>query len=530
MSIGEFDLNNERLKESEFTQYLSRNLELIERGLTLIAKEVWLRDPEGASGRVDIVARDRYRNTVVIEVKCSNKVAREAAHELFKYSEILRTQQRLSESNFRCILVSTEWKELHRPFTAYAARHHDVVGYRAVPDSSGEGWVLSRVEPLERVDEVHPTSAHTVYLYESPERRKSDFRAISRVLVDVGIPHHFAFMLENKVSPHVVYRYAIYLVAGTATRPFEEFDPEDLECYSQDQVENYLIDNILTPNTADDIEIGSPEKLRYLLSTVGKWQLTGSERVGAFAERAALHDDDLLSRSVKDLPGFADTSYTGMTSPARRSHWMQMRKRILGALPDPETWQPQIDRWLDEAEVQFQSCDFRVGIFDAGIIRPLMEFSGDGPVSSPMILRADVLHPDTGDFITGVEVSLRWNGKTRSKDIYSLIERVTGAVFSWFAFCPPPEDEMNLAHSLGLQFHVYELKSLGIGVTPVYRLEMEGGELARRDWDNLCWGDGMVSLEWRRSVPFYRFWEGHVDSIRSLQEKISHSVVKIVDG
>jgi hypothetical protein len=56
--------SDDRVSEKVFVEYLSNNLDLIEPGLVLLDREVVLRDPEGASGRVDIVARDRFQNTV----------------------------------------------------------------------------------------------------------------------------------------------------------------------------------------------------------------------------------------------------------------------------------------------------------------------------------------------------------------------------------------------------------------------------------------------------------------------------------
>jgi hypothetical protein len=237
-------MSSGHVPEREFTQFLAGHLELIEHGMTLVDTEVTLQDPDGASGRVDIVAHDRYGNVVVIEVKCSDHSARGAAHEIFKYSEILRSQQQIDESEFRCILVSTHWRELHRAFTDYAARHHDVTGYRAEPADGT--WSITRVDPLARSGSVVLTSAHTVYLYSDPAKRDGEFTVISAALARIGAPHQIGILMQNDVH-EIMFPCALYVILGTAERsPSGKNSLRGL-------VEHDILDKILTGHHADGL-------------------------------------------------------------------------------------------------------------------------------------------------------------------------------------------------------------------------------------------------------------------------------------
>ncbi|MGN2386238.1 endonuclease NucS domain-containing protein [Pseudomonas syringae] len=58
--------------ESKIRDYLSDNLELIEKGLMLIKKEFPLENSHGAGGSIDILAKDKLGHYVVIEIKRSD--------------------------------------------------------------------------------------------------------------------------------------------------------------------------------------------------------------------------------------------------------------------------------------------------------------------------------------------------------------------------------------------------------------------------------------------------------------------------
>src|SRR5665213_2005039 len=106
--------------EDKIRDYLADHLELLETGLQFVDKEYELASSLGAGGRIDILARDICGNVVVIEIKRSDQAARDALHEIHKYTALFRISQGLDESRIRLIVVSTEWHELRVPLSEFA--------------------------------------------------------------------------------------------------------------------------------------------------------------------------------------------------------------------------------------------------------------------------------------------------------------------------------------------------------------------------------------------------------------------------
>ena len=132
--------------EDLIRDHLAANLALIEDGLTLVQKELPLKNPHGARGFPDVVARDKFGHFLIIEVKRSDAAARTALHELHKYAALFRISHGVSLTKIRCILVSTEWHELLVPFSDYtrSAEYH-VEGYRIILNIDN---TISRLVPV----------------------------------------------------------------------------------------------------------------------------------------------------------------------------------------------------------------------------------------------------------------------------------------------------------------------------------------------------------------------------------------------
>ena len=106
------------MNEDAIRDQIAANLDLVEPGLTLIRTEYPLPNAHGTKGRIDVLARDRFGNFLVIEVKRTNQAARQAIHELLKYASLLVAEEGCRLSQVRCCLASVEWKELQVPLVA----------------------------------------------------------------------------------------------------------------------------------------------------------------------------------------------------------------------------------------------------------------------------------------------------------------------------------------------------------------------------------------------------------------------------
>lgn len=76
--------------EADIRDHLAVQLDLIEPGLTLLDTEFYLPNAQGALGFLDIFTRDTEGKLVIIGIKRTDKAAREAIQELYKYVPLLR--------------------------------------------------------------------------------------------------------------------------------------------------------------------------------------------------------------------------------------------------------------------------------------------------------------------------------------------------------------------------------------------------------------------------------------------------------
>jgi hypothetical protein len=119
--------------ETAMRLHLETNLDQIEPGLVLLKSEYVLENPTGAGGRIDLLAKDGFGHIVCIELKRSDRSARETLNELSKYVTLLVQQDRTPREMIRCIVVSTHWHELLLPLSYLAVSTGvDITAIKAV--------------------------------------------------------------------------------------------------------------------------------------------------------------------------------------------------------------------------------------------------------------------------------------------------------------------------------------------------------------------------------------------------------------
>lgn len=100
------------MHENDLRNELAGRLEMLEPGLQLVATNYPLPNAHGTRGFVDILAHDRHRATVVIEIKRSNSTAREALHEVTIIVDIgvVGTQEAGSPEVFARLVTRPLWR------------------------------------------------------------------------------------------------------------------------------------------------------------------------------------------------------------------------------------------------------------------------------------------------------------------------------------------------------------------------------------------------------------------------------------
>jgi hypothetical protein len=140
--------------EAKIRDYLATNLDLIEPGLSLIEKERFLRNDKGANGFVDIFARSAAGHLVVIEIKRSDAAARQCIHELSKYAALLRQNLLVKNTEFKLLVLSTDWHELRTPFSEFLQiTRYNCSGFQIIVGSDGLPRAMSPQTSPSRSDQ-----------------------------------------------------------------------------------------------------------------------------------------------------------------------------------------------------------------------------------------------------------------------------------------------------------------------------------------------------------------------------------------
>ena len=152
-------------KENVIRDKLCTSLEILEPGLTLIEKNHKLPNAVGAKGFIDILAKDRFGNLVIIELKRSDQAAREALFEILKYMPLFRRQHGVPAHRIRCFIISTTWHELLVPFSEFRrVSQTQTDGFWIDVDGAGNILHAERVTDHTEEDTTPPFKVHSAYL------------------------------------------------------------------------------------------------------------------------------------------------------------------------------------------------------------------------------------------------------------------------------------------------------------------------------------------------------------------------------
>lgn len=293
------------VSEASIRDKLAHRLELIEPGLRLVEVEHYLEVSGLARGRIDILARDRFDQWVVIEIKKSSSTAREALHELHKYTGLLRLKYGLAPDRIRCLIISTHWEELLVPFSEFCRSfQYDVRGLHLMLDDSGNPVTLQPVVPLTEAWIGTVCPQHVAYLFASAQRRNCAVDEINKAfLARFGIENYCILKMDYQGgNPHVIYPYAAYLVLDQLNdvmrnRLIEELDLNREEILKISEINPYIVESEIlarvyeTRGPEETIEIGYPEKFLTLFPA---WHVSAVIRGGRWLLMKQFEDESDL--------------------------------------------------------------------------------------------------------------------------------------------------------------------------------------------------------------------------------------------
>lgn len=304
--------------ESTIRDALLLNLSIIEPGLTPVAREHYLRNTSGASGFLDILARDGDGRLVIIEIKKTDSAAREAVQELFKYAALLRQNFLLRDVEYRLLLLSVEWHELLTPYSEFAINSpYAVSAGRINLDDTGSITGVERLQPVLPPAQRRFSTRHFLWRFESAESAANGVKLLAAHMKRCGLAD---FVLvrsqsnDNRIrDAHFVYfaqqqlrlgEYLSRIQPQLGPEEYAEFlagiedlvEEEDQISETADRVWLHGYDELYDQLDADHSEISHPEKAAHWFAE-GMQRNIRVERFGRF-ESSEIADETVLTELV----------------------------------------------------------------------------------------------------------------------------------------------------------------------------------------------------------------------------------------
>ncbi len=423
--------------ENRIRDFLAGHLDLLEDRLALFETEYRLASPSGAGGRIDIVARDKFGHFVLIEIKRSDSSARQALHEIFKYSALFRTTLGIDHTRVRVMIVSTDWHELLAPLSECADEFQaPLEGFVIDADSDGTITSVEKVKLLPKVGGVTLCRDHGVYLFRTKAARDLALPLLSNAAKSVHLRDFFLLTIDYHGSrPDLCFPFGLYVVFSSpipsldsaAVKEIKEELDWEPELDSPD--ENFLISiNRLFVSVADDIEIGFPEKLTNIRRD---WRTSVAVRAGRLGKPASpLSDGELLSLA-QAIEGGSSIYLHKISSPRFKDEWRLLRSNLDSVLLGMPNWKAVVSSILDEVETKDVGSTVSVSLYNPADLPMSLYFVAATADFSHCPSLEIVIEGSTENVVRVLRSVLMWTGKAITDTPDNVIERLYGGIDEW---------------------------------------------------------------------------------------------------
>jgi Endonuclease NucS len=490
--------------EDTIRDYLAEDLSIISSELTLLGKEYYLPHTAGTRGFIDLFAKDNRNRYVIIELKRSKEASRETLHEILKYVEALKENKTVNESEFRVIVVSTEWKELLVPFSSFIKRVcFTVEGFLLNVDDQLHPISCERITPLDLQYGRFFSPIHSIRLYSSVDNLNRGIQSHIEVFEDkqirdyvlvimyaseifykktlsclesFGEAFELSINMDDGIIPHCPYMIYSTLIRISENR-YLDLIGRDKETYEEliEEIElndlkgeniitlyeDYLIHNIHPFPFSEIVEISYPAKFAFKLIEDEGWAVNKILRFGAL-EHNQLLDDSVIIDELSGSQGSDGRMFRCNFTSDDMTKIEEVKASAKRLLSDNQAWLNHINYiiqcYVDGSE-NF-SADIDICLPRSILLSIYRQLKEEGTTTWVPTYR---LHFDFGDrgikkLYVGV---IEWNGK--KVDMSKVIDKYYSGDISKLALTAiwdgSGDDDLEIMRDLGLKFRtlLYEL-------------------------------------------------------------------------
>lgn len=402
-----------RLNEIALRTFLATHLDLVERGLQLIAEEHPVHNDHGANGFIDLLARDGAGDLVVIELKRSDQAARQALHELEKYVGLLAGDHGIRPDQVRCILLSTDWHELLVPFTRFVG-HADfyVVGRRLLLGEDGYPFGSELVELPELDGGLEICPLHTIALYSAVAQRDTALARVIDALNEVSVDDYITFELDLAIDDdRIDDRHGIGVALATFSEAMRDHvrgvfpelcadEPEGRWWHEQ-----VVQTRVVEVAQANQIEVLTPSSV----GAIANWNRRSFVGHGRYSN-ATVWPETQLAKAVFAAGDASAPVLRRSTAVANTPAWTRLRTNVDEAIVGCGTWPETVPALLDELDSR-RSAHVSVYIYAPADI--LAGLDAIVRLNDPSYLPQLVIEWDDGEQYGIIGGILEWDGTTR---------------------------------------------------------------------------------------------------------------------
>lgn len=503
------------VREDHIRDKLADQLALIEDRLSPIRTNYPLPNSEGTSGRVDILARDRYGVFVVVELKRSNKTAREALHEIMKYTELLQRELGVDRSEIRAVIISTHWDELLVPF-GHLKRgwSTELRGYQLTLKEDGiTPLTATQVTPLNELPERGVTPVHLIIYPRGSVGVATLWRQSIARLREVAADDVVGIVLE-----HPQHGPLLYLVIGRMVRD----DPRTIRL---DNLVELVPDNTIeAPEgcaleyralcymtsrydySQVEIALGNPEKFTGLRLNAN-CKVQGILRAGIFSLQHEIYTDEVLIGRIVDHIGQSQVRFASSSRPTNHPHWAQFKVNVSNCLRSTADWRDTLIAWIDDMANAFPDKGISCQLYNPSDLMGSLVFGWPDrldPFLPAIQAKLEVPAP-RGKMVRG---GLVCTGE-RLSSFYEAIYSVYPEPLDWVVarnLSVAWEADLELLAALNLRYALFEFSDEHMPML----LELRDGQLARKP------SEEPSEYAWPSARPLPQFLSDHASEISSV--------------